>query len=685
MKERLVIFCPSLGMLIPRLARTLMALGLLTLAVLSTSTTSAIERVPIEDFAREPEVSRAKLSPDGRHLAFLRQAEGRTMILVSAIDESRGWRIDPGTASMVNDAPKEVEGFAWVSDQRLLLATSVWDAHYGVLAADLNGRNATAISGYETISPGSIREPATYIRDVLARCFESDPIVLMVDRHERTPGNPLYPDVARVDTASGSVAIVVKNPGEVVSWLTDDKGVVRAGFTSHGKLSGMIYRDKEGEPWRTLFPPEKRSSRLRSMGYDAAKGKFLVVSLNQDRRWVPCHVDPDTTELGEPLLSDPDYDIIPERSDLRVDGIPLCAPVFAPNGKGLIGFRYFTEAPRVKWFDREFAEYQRKMDRGLPNTVNIPVEISRDGKRMLWFSFSDQDPGTYFLSDLEKRSLKPLAKRMSWIKPTQMAPMLSVQYTARDGVVIHGYLTVPVGHPPKNLPLIVLPHGGPWVRDIWEFDPLVQLLANRGYAVLQMNYRGSPGYGEELYEKARREIGGDIQNDIEDATRWAIAAGVADPKRIAIVGASYGGYSALFGLGKNPELYRCGISMAGVTDWLDIFERRRRDPDYKRANEYWREQIGDPEKDADRLRAASPVNFAEKITAPVLIVQGKQDRIVPPQQAHSMIAALEKHGQKPERLFLPKVGHSFGEEKSRIVLFKRVIAFLEENLGPGVE
>jgi len=258
-----------------------------------------------------------------------------------------------------------------------------------------------------------------------------------------------------------------------------------------------------------------------------------------------------------------------------------------------------------------------------------------------------------------------------------------VKYQARDGLVIHGYLTVPVGYEPKKLPLVVMPHGGPWARDTWGFSPMVQLLANRGYAVLQINYRGSTGYGDELFQQAKREIGGKIQDDIEDATRWAIAAGVADPARIAIFGMSYGGYSALFALGHNPELYRCGISAAGVTDWPGIYEDSDVS-DSKAARAYWREQIGDPGKDMTRLAAISPVNFADKIVAPVLIIQGEEDQRVPEDQAKRMIAALTRAGHPPEQNLVKDLGHSFGTEKQKAKLYQQVVAFLEKHLGPGV-
>lgn len=644
----------------------------------------AAERLPIEDFARESEMDQLSLSPNGKYVAFLRLSEGRMMVFVNSLDENKRWAIDPGTAAFANDALEEVEFYTWVSDKRLLLGTAVWETQYGVVAVNFDGSGVMPISGYETIKPGSLHSPATFVRQVLATGFEQDPVLLMVDDHFYAPGSSVYPDVVKVDTETGFISKEVKNSGNIVAWSADHRGVVRAGLVSQGNFFGMVYRDTEIDPWRVVLPPEDNVGYLQLLGYDAGRGRFIVASLNQNRRWAPYEVDPSTGKLGDPILSNPSYDIAEVRGSFRIDGLSLSGPIFSSNHH-LVGYRYFTEVPRVKWFDPEFASYQGKMDQSVPDTVNIPTHVSRDGKRILWFCFSDRDPGSYVLSDLETNKLRFLGKRMSGINPAKMSPMKPIKYTARDDVVIHGYLSVPVNHEAKNLPLIVLPHGGPWERDTWGFDPLVQLLVNRGYGVLQMNYRGSSGYGEALFEKGQREIGGKIQDDIEDGTRWAIASGIADPKRVAIVGASYGGYSALFALGQTPALYRCGVSIAGVTDWLDIFRRWRHDSDYERANEFWREQIGDPEKDIERLRAVSPVNFAEKITAPVLLIQGKEDRIVPKQQANLMIAALEKAGRKPEKLFLSKVGHSYGHQKERTMLYKRVVEFLEKNLGPGVE
>ncbi len=644
----------------------------------------AVERLPIEDFAREPATSRARLSPDGKLLAYLHNFGGRPTLHVLDIDKGKPIRLDLGEAELANEATKSVGSYNWVGNDRLVVTTVVWDnVLYGVIATQADGGHAVPISGYED-NKVTVSRTKLFIREVIHSFNDKDYNILMLDRHELTPGSSNRPDIMKVNTMDGHVVTEVKNPGEVGSWGLDFEGIARVGILSHGDQSGAIYRENEKTPWRTILPLQDRLGKMRPIGFDREGDKVLVTALTKDKRWSIFRLDPKDGSLGEPLLEDPEYDIIPESFRPSFDGVPLVNPIFSHAKKTLVGVRYFTESARMKWYDREFAALQASVDRALPNTVNILVNTSEDENRLLWLAYSDQSAGEYFLMDKAKHSLKLLATRMGWLKPAQMAQMFGVKYTARDGLVVHGYLTVPVGHEMKNLPLVVMPHGGPWARDVWSFDPLVQLLANRGYAVLQMNYRGSPGYGEELFRGARRQIGKKIQDDIEDATRWAIAAGVADPKQIAIMGASYGGYSTLFGLGRNPELYRCGISLFGVTDWPAIFDDRKSDSDYKDANRHWRREIGDPDKDREMLASISPVNFADKIAAPVLIIQGKTDRTVPQDQAKRMIDALTKAGRKPESLFLPNLGHTYGNEKQRTEIFKAVVAFLEKNLGPGV-
>ena len=644
---------------------------------------SAIERLPVEDFTREPLISRARLSLGGTRLAFLADYNGYTTLHVATLGGGEKIRRHNfGRADLVNDADKEVANFVWVSDERLVVTTTVWDSVYGLIATNWDGNKSTPISGWESPKHKTIGN--SIMREIIHVYNDKDANILMLDRHNNRGGDSNRPSIVRMNTRTGESTTVVNNPGEVTFYGLDFDGVARFGILSHGEQSGATYRLSEKHPWQTIMPLKKREGQMSPLGLDPTNNRLFVTDLTKEKRWGVFTLDPSTGSIGEPLLSDTEYDIIPQRYVPVIDGVALAGPLFSKSKRSLIGIRYYNEAPRVKWFDQDYIKYQSAVDKALPNTVNLLVDQSQDGKKQLWLAFADRHPGEYRLLDLEKKTFQSLDLRMPWIKPEQMAPMLGIKYQARDGLVIHGYLTVPAGHQAKALPLVVMPHGGPWVRDVWGFNPLVQLIANRGYAVLQMNYRGSTGYGDTLYQEAKREIGGKIQDDIEDATRWAIAAGVADPKRIAIMGMSYGGYSTLFALGKNPELYCCGISFAGVTDWPELYK----DSDVaenKTAAKYWREQIGDPDKDQARLRAISPVDFADKITAPVLIIQGKKDQRVPQDQAKRMIEALEKNGRKPESLFLARVGHNYGNEKERTEIFKATIGFLEKNLGEGVK
>lgn len=653
----------------------------------------AIERLPIEDFTRTPGASRVRLSPNGKILAFIRDYAGKsTMHFIELDNQSKVSRLDLGEAELANGAVKSVGSFTWIGNERLVVTTVVYDnAIYGVTATNWNGGQNMAVSGYEntrvkiTGAVGGIisYEASSRLREVIHSFNDKDQNILMLDRHETGGGSPNRPDIVKVHTLTGQAFLEVKNPGEVASWGLDFDGVARLGITSHGELSGAVYRADEKSEWKTILPLQRRRGQMRPIGFDAASNQVFVADLTDDERWAIHRLNPVDGTLGAAVVQDPVYDIVPESFVPSIDGVPLASPILSRKRKTLVGVRYVADMGRVKWLDRDFAMQQVGIDRGLPDTANMLVNTSEDEQRMLWLAYSDRDPGSYYVMDLTKHTLKEVAPRMGWIKPAQMAQTLVVKYPARDGLLIHGYLTVPVGYEPKGLPLVVMPHGGPWVRDVWGFDPLVQMLANRGYAVLQMNYRGSTGYGDKLYREAKRQIGGEIQDDIEDGAQWAISAGVADPKRLAIMGMSYGGYSTLFGLGRSPGLYRCGISIAGVTDWSAFLE----DSDvaeYKSASRHWREQLGDPDKDKDKLWAASPVNFADKIAVPVLIIQGKKDARVPQDQAKRMIAALEKAGRKPESFFISNLGHNYGNEKQRTEIYKRIEAFLLANLGPGV-
>jgi dipeptidyl aminopeptidase/acylaminoacyl peptidase len=644
-------------------------------ALLSLRAQTAGELVPVEKFAQSSDFSQARLSPDGRYIARLQEINSKQWLVILDLETRKNFRIDPGTT--VTGLRKEVSSFRWISDRRISFVTTVFDgqAFTGVSAVDCDGKNWVAFAGPD-VNP---YEQNPLLANQIIHSFEDeDQSVLMIDRGFGDGRDLVYPDVVKVSTLSRVVRTVVKNPGNVVNWVPDRAGVIRLGVTRDGLKSGVIYRADEASPWRKLPPPKGREA-VSPLGFSPDGTRLIVAAANEHKRRAVYYYDIVTGETTE-IASHPQFDIIPERGSPSVDGVTLSGVVTSELADDIIGIRYITDGPRTLWVESHFADLQEAVDRIIKGTVNLIVSRSRDEKRFLVLAFSDRNPGTYYLIDLkgEKPVVARLAERHADFPQNAAVPMYPIKYRARDGEQIHGYLSLPLGAGRTNLPLVVMPHGGPFVRDVWGCSPMVQFLANRGYAVLQMNFRGSPGYGIEFLQKGKREVGRAMQDDIEDGTRWAIEQGVADPARVAIVGGSYGGYAAMFALAHNPELYRCGVSINGVTDWSDII-RERRGEEYRYAYQHYREWIGDPK--LEFLESVSPVNFAAKITAPLLIAQGKDDRTVPPKQARKMVSAMEKAGRPVQSLYFANEGHNFREEKNRVKLLAEIEKFLAKNLA----
>lgn len=658
-------------------ARTwLLALALLNVVLPAP----AAELIPIETFAASPQLSRARLSPDGSHLASLVESKGKTWLIVMNLATRKVVRINPGETR--TGLHKEVSAFRWISDTRISFLTTVWDGSRwtGLSAVDCDGKNWAAFAGAD-VDP---TDPTPLIARQIIHSFEDkDQNVLMIDLGSNSGEDVIFPDVVKVSTLTGEWRKIVKNPGNVTHWVVDRSGVVRLGITRDGLRFGVIYRENEQAKWRTLPFFDPSLGKVTPLGFDYEDQRLIVAATNEHHRRAVYYYDLSAEKLGDIIAGHEHYDIIPDKGAPSVDGIPLAGPIGSDLVGTVVGIRYFTEGPRVHWFDPGLDSIQKAIDARLRDTVNVIVNRSRNEKRFLILAFSDRDPGAYYLADLssDRPSLSRLGHRLPQTPVERMAAMLPMKFKARDGETIHGYVSLPPDQPKKNHPLVVLPHGGPTVRDIWGYNPMVQFLTSRGYAVLQVNYRGSPGYGSEFYEKGKREIGRGIQTDIEDATRWAIAQGIADPSRVAIVGGSYGGYSALYALAHTPDLYRCGISIAGVTDWTDIV-RERKGEEYRYAFLHFQEWIGDPKTDAAFLSSISPVTFADRIEAPVFIVQGKDDRVVPPKQARKIVSALGKAGKKPQVLYFSNEGHSIKEPKNRAKLFADIEAFLALHLAP---
>jgi dipeptidyl aminopeptidase/acylaminoacyl peptidase len=632
------------------------------------ATPTAAGPVPVESFARLPAIRGVNISRDGQYVAYTVVADLQSAFAFKNLVTGTINGVE-GSLYVAASSPR------WVSRDRV-----VYGNNRSMASIDRDGGKYSGLLGAAR-EQDKRDQNQLYIGGIIFSRFAGDKEgnVLMLEYDHPLDGGRYglvrltYPNVINMDTRTGNYFRVIQNPGKVIGWLADGQGVVRVGVEYDQGLSRVIYRASDGAPWQVLAGLDyaKRTVGLHGLSTD---GSTLYLSLvTPDGTWGIYTYNLVKQQLGDLILSHEHFDILPLGRGSWYDRI-----IFAPNTREILGIQYDSDTPKVIWFDPQMAAIQGALDHGLKHRVNTIVDMSDDLRKLVVLSWSAKDPGTYYIFDLDKKELKPLFATMPWIKPEQMADVYPISYKSRDGLVIHGYLTVPPGKEPQDLPLVVFPHGGPFGRDTWGFHSDPQFLASRGYAVLQMNYRGSPGFGESFFEKGHRHIGRELQDDITDGTRWAIKQGIADPHRIAIMGWSFGGYSVLMGLTREPDLYRCGIDLAGVTDWRAILNYDLEISKF--GKEEMADLLGDPGKDAADLDEISPVNHVDKIRAPLLFVYSKDDTTVPFEQARLLRDALDKAHKPYEFVSKFNEGHGFYTYDHRVELYQRIEKFLAENM-----
>lgn len=476
-----------------------------------------------------------------------------------------------------------------------------------------------------------------------------------------------YPAVWRIDLQTTQAVQVQKPRDHVWGWFADSNGVVRAGLGLQNKRYWLLYREDGTSNFRRILKGKLDSDEDQDnieryvplvgsdVGYavaDKGSGRFGLY-----------RYDFASDRLGEPVFEHPEVD---------VDDF-----VYTPDGRDVAAVTYTDDRERIHWFDANSRKRQEQIDRALPDAMNHIVSTSRSGDRMIVASTAAHDPGMYFLFNTKTRELNPLIRPYGALEGKVLAPVRHVRYRARDGLSVPAYLTLPVGRPAKGLPLIVMPHGGPFARDKWEYDPWVQFLANRGYAVLQPNFRGSTGYGKAYVEAGHSQWGRKMQDDIDDGVAWLVSQGQVDGRRVCIMGASYGGYAAMWAAARNPGLYRCAISFAGISDVEAMLAYDRRLFVARRYYRDWRDQVRGPgELDLDSV---SPIAAAPAISVPLLLAHGKLDDNVPATQSEKLAEALRKAGKPHELVIYPDEGHSFGKVENSVDFLKRVEAFLRKH------
>ncbi len=605
----------------------------------------------------------AKLSPDGRHIAATIASPIGKVYLVTFDVESDDMKV------VAAYADSDVSFFHWISDQRLVytltdLNRAVGELFFrpGLFAANFDGSKPTKLIGQDRYYFRFSQLSDLPVESHLAGQWGAQDSEFV---YMQWNGN-----LIRLNTLTGKSTFVDK-PRNNDDWLVDQKGVPRIAFASRDNLRSIYYRNNDSQPWQPWSKQELYGVgnyfKPRFFGPDGE----LYVTAGLNGAEALFRYDVAKQERSEkPVISTPGYDF---------DGDMIA------NDEKILGFTYEIDARGTYWVDERMKAIQQSVDVILPGTNNM-IDVARRAQNnsVLVTSGSDVQPAVFSLYNVKTGKLKILGRSRPGIVADQMSPKTMVRYQARDGLEIPAYLTLPRGQQGRQLPMVVLVHGGPWVRGVsWDWDAQSQFLASRGYAVLEPEYRGSTGYGLKHFVAGWKQWGLKMQDDIADGTRWAIAQGYADPKRICIAGASYGGYATLMGLINDPDLYKCGISWSGVTDipmWNKGHWSGQSDLDevYKRYG--FPILVGDLEKDAGQFKATSPLQQAARVTQPLLLAHGEVDQRVPMIHGSLFYEAVRKTNPNVEWVWYEEEGHGWRLVKNRLDFWGRVERFLDRHL-----
>ena len=614
---------------------------------------------PLKDFFRNPEQGFFRLSDDGNWLAFMKpvsfdDAPARMNIFVQALEGSRP-QGEP--QCLTNEASRDIAEYYWKGSDILLYAKDFeGDENFHVVAVDIDSGDVRDLTPYPDTRAG-----------ILDDLYE-DPDHILVAHNHRDPESF---DVYRVNVRTGEETLLAENPGNIVAWHTDHHGRLRAATASDGLETTLLYRDSENEEFRSLITTDFRSTVSPELFTFDDRSLYALSNRNRDCLAL--------------VIINPEH---PDDEQLvfEADGVDLDGVAYSRLRHVLTAAVYQTDKPRYHFFDQPTAERHLRVSEALPGYEVTLQSGTRNERKFIIAAYNDRTPGSRYIYDDDTGELTKLADINPALPESDMAEVRPIQYTARDGLVIHGYLTLPKGRTPRMLPCVVNPHGGPWARDSWGFNPEAQFLANRGYCVLQMNFRGSTGYGRAFWEASFGQWGLAMQDDITDGVEWLIGQGIADRNRIAIYGGSYGGYATLCGITKTPELYAAAVDFVGVSNLLTFLNTIP--PYWKPLLEKMHSMVGHPEHDKERLIATSPALNAERIRTPLFIAQGARDPRVNKDESDQMVAALRSRGVEVEYMVKENEGHGFHNDENKFEFYERMEAFLSQHLGineQGVE
>ncbi len=600
----------------------------------------------VEDFFRNPDKAGFSLSPDGNYYAYMAPYKGMMNIFVQEIGKE-------AVTQLTYDTLRSIYDYFWASNERILyIKDKGGDENLKLYGVNKDGSNLKALADFEKVRTEMIDD----LPDI------DDYVIIGLNKRVSQIFDPY-----RLDINTGELTMLAENPGNIVGWMTDHEGKLRGAMAVvEGVNTSLLYRDTEQEPFRDILTTTFKET-MSPQFFTFDNKKFYAVSnLGRDKT-AAIIFDPVTGKEEQVLYENPDYDV-----DLLV-----CSRA----RKVLTAARYTSWKRERYFFDEEFENMISDLKSKLGDFEFGLVSNNKAEDKYIVVGQSDKIFGTYYLFDKASGSLDKIADVAPWLDPEEMATMNPIEYVSRDGLTIHGYLTLPKGYTmetAKKLPVVVNPHGGPWARDQWGFNPEVQFLANRGYAVFQMNFRGSTGYGREFWEASFKQWGKTMQDDITDGVNWLVEQGIADKERIAIYGGSYGGYATLAGVAFTPDLYAAAVDYVGVANMFTFMKSIP--PYWEPQLQMFYEMVGDPVKDSLLMAEASPVLHADKIKTPLFVAQGANDPRVNINESNQMVEALRNRGVTVEYMVKDDEGHGFYNEKNQFDFYNAMDKFLAEHL-----
>lgn len=624
-------------------------IGIFLLAANCTNTEKkpmTAKQIPLEDFFKNPEQTSYQISPDGNYYSYMAPYEKRMNIFVQ----------EKGTDEVIQltaETDRSVAGYFWPNNERILyLKDTGGDENYKLYGINIDSTNPIAYTEFKGVR--------TQIIDDLPNI----PNEVIIGLNKR---NPQVFDPYRLNLETGEMEMLAENPGNIQNWMFDHDGKLRVAFAIvDGVNVSLLYRETEADEWKSVLTTSFKDNISPEFFTFDNKNIIATSNLNRDKSAV-VEFDIANGKEIKVLYENPDYDV---------------SSVSYSKKRKVITSANYTSSKREKhFFDRQTKDLYKRLEKDLGGYEIAITGLNKEEDVFIIRTYSDRSLGSYYLYDKTADKLEKIIDVSPWIDENNMANVYPVEYKTRDSLTIHAYLTLPKGYTPetaKNLPTVINPHGGPWARDGWGFNPEVQFLANRGYAVFQMNFRGSTGYGKKFWEASFKEWGLTMQDDITDGTNWLIEKGIADPDRIAIYGASYGGYATLMGLVKEPKLYAAGVDYVGVSNMFTFMQTIP--PYWEPLLDMMYEMVGNPKTDSIMLHGVSPVFHVDKIVSPLFIAQGANDPRVNIDESNQIVDAMKKRDVFVEYMVKDNEGHGFHNEENRFDFYRAMEAFLNKQL-----